>query len=246
MTRVLLMTSTIAPAPNVFLLAHKSPVKRLADYVRALTFYVTLLKRDVVEKLVYVDNSGYDLTALRAIAQNAGVIERCEFVSFRSEPQPNVSRYFLEINLIKEAMARSDFLAGHEIDIWKVTGRYIVSNAAAIITRAPASADFYVNCRNYRQRTLDFYFVRFNRATLERLLMSELEELRTLTSGEDIIRQRIERRNTGGLRIIARFNETPRIFGTRGYDGGRYGGAKDSAKYAVRYCLNKVLPQLWI
>jgi hypothetical protein len=48
------------------------------------------------------------------------------------------------------------------------------------------------------------------------------------------------------LAIVPRFNETPRLLGTRGYDGGRYGGAKDSAKFAARYCLNKIIPQLWI
>ncbi len=241
-----MMTSTIAPAANVFLLAHSSPAQRLADYVRALNFYVTLLQQDIVDKLVYADNSGYDLTALRAIAQNAGVLERCEFISFRLESQPNVSRYFLEINLVTEAMARSEFLSGADVAIWKVTGRYIILNAAAIISRAPASADFYVNCRNHPYRTLDFYFVRFNSATLERLLTFELEEFRTVKSGEDILRERLERGATGELVIIPRFNETPRILGTRGYDGGRYGGARDSAKYALRYCLNKVLPQVWI
>jgi hypothetical protein len=241
-----MMTSTIAPAANVFLLAHSSPAQRLADYVRALTFYVTLLKQNIVDKLVYADNSGYDLTALRTIAQNAGVSEQCEFVSFRLESQPNVSRYFLEINLVKEAMARSEILAGEDVAIWKVTGRYIILNAAAIISRAPASADFYVNCRNHPYRTLDFYFVRFNKATLERLLTFGMEEFRTVKSGEDILRERLQRGDTGDLVIIPRFNETPRILGTRGYDGGRYGGARDSAKYAVRYCLNKVLPQVWI
>jgi hypothetical protein len=246
MKRVLFMTSTIAPAANVFLLAHNSPAKRLLDYSRALSFYVRLLKRNIVDKLVYVDNSGHDLTDLRMIAQNAGVTERCEFVSFRSEPQANVSRYFLEINLIKEAMVRSEFLAGADVDIWKVTGRYIILNAAAIIARAPVYADFYVNCRNHPHRTLDFYFVCFNRATLERLLTFELEEFRTIRSGEDILRERLDRISAAGLVIIPRFSETPRIVGTRGFDGACYGGGKDSAKYAIRCCLNKILPQVWI
>jgi hypothetical protein len=241
-----MMTSTIAPAANVFLLAHNSPQQRFDDYVRALRFYVNLLKQENLEQLVYVDNSGYDLTDLRTIAQKAGVAHRCEFISFRLEPQPNVSRYFLEINLMIEAMVRSEFLAGADVAIWKVTGRYIVLNAAAIIARAPASADFYVNCRNHPYRTLDFYFVRFNRASFERLLTHKLEEFRIQKSGEDILRERLDRGDTADLAIIPRFNETPRLLGTRGYDGGRYGGAKDSAKYAARYCLNKVIPQLWI
>ena len=244
--RVLMMTSTIAPASNVFLLAHNSPTQRLHDYERALSFYVGLLKGNVVDKIVYVDNSGYDLAPLRTIALNAGVSEQCEFVSFRLESQPNVSRYFLEINLIKEGMARSQILSGTGVAIWKVTGRYLVLNAATIIARAPSSADFYVNCRNYPYRTLDFYFVRFNAATLERLLTAELEEFRTVKSGEDILRERLQRNSAGDLKIIPRFNETPRLFGTRGYDRGHYGGIKDSAKYAIRYCLNKVLPQVWI
>ena len=73
------------------------------------------------------------------------------------------------------------------------------------------------------------------------LLASEVHN-----SGEDILRERMQRNSTGDMTIIPRFNETPRLLGTRGYDGGRYGGAKDSAKYALRYCLNRILPQLWI
>ena len=228
------------------MLAHKDPSKRLQDYLAALPFYIDLLKRDIIDRLVYADNSGYGLSQFREIAEASGVADRCEFISFRSDPIPDVSRYFLEINLIKEAISKSRFMAEDDIQIWKVSGRYLVVNAGDIMLRAPSQSDFYVNCRNHPYKTLDFYLVRFTKLAFEKILFSNLEEFRTRRSGEDIVRQRIDESRYPELVITPRFNKTPRIVGTRGFDGARYGGVRDSAKFAVRYWMNMLLPQIWV
>ncbi|HWJ69896.1 MAG TPA: hypothetical protein VNS79_07610 [Sphingobium sp.] len=239
------MTSTIAPAVGAFLLRHNDPHKRLEDYREAMSFYVSLLQADIVDQLVYADNSGHDLAALRQIALEAGVLDRCEFISFHTPAVADVSRYYLEINLLNEAIARSQFLAQDDVDIWKVTGRYLIPNAARIIQRAPA-ADLYINCRNRPEWTIDFFIVRFTKAVFRTLLFARIEEFRTIRTGEDILRERIDAFRDPDLKIIPRFNETPRVVGTRGYDGARYEGPKGFAKYLLRSWSNKLLPQVWI
>lgn len=245
MKQILLVTSTIAPSKDAFLLAHNDPEKRLQDYVKALAFHVRLLQKKLIDGIVYADNSGYDLSALRKICDDAGVLDRCEFISFNTPAQPNLSRYYLEINLMIEAFARSEMLAQDDIEVWKVTGRYLILNAEKIVRRAP-KADLYINCRNRPKPVIDFYFVRFTKPVFYNLLAAGLDDFANITTGEDILRERIDVLNDPTIKVVPRFNETPHIIGTRGWDGLSYHGVKDTGKYYFRYWMNKVLPGVWI
>jgi hypothetical protein len=246
MTDVLLMTSTIAPSKQAALLVFRDPEQRLREYATALSFYVDLLRRNVFDKLVYADNSGHDLGSLAKIAEEAGVADRCEFLSFVQTPPPEANRYYLETQLLIEAMARSRFLAEENAAIWKITGRYLIVNLERIIRRAPKTGDLYINCRNHPTRVVDFYLTRFTRPVFDRLLAANLEEFAGLRTGEETLRERIDRNSDPAIKVIPRFNETPRIMGTRGFDGARYGGAKDHAKFVVRSALNTLLPGIWV
>ena len=245
MTKILLMTSTIAPARDTFLLNHSDAKSRLEDYKEALAFYSVLIKDKIIDKIVYADNSGYDLADIRQIASDVGILDQCEFVSFNTPAVPNVNRYYLEINLVNEAFEKSQFLALDDAVIWKVTGRYIIPNVAEIIQRAPA-ADLYINFRNRPERTLDFFIVRFTRKAFEKLLFNQVEDFKNIRTGEDILRERLDALQGSDLVIIRRFNETPRVVGKRGYDGARYESRAGYAKYVLRVWANKLLPQVWI
>jgi hypothetical protein len=246
---ILLITSTIAPAPDTFALKVIDPVSRLAEYCTALRFYLNLLDRGLVDHIVYADNSGHPLTELQAIVDQRGHAARVEFLSFGSTADSRYGRYFLEMNLIDTAFGLSKILSTKTDQvIWKVTGRYVVQNIARIIATAPRGFDLYVNCRNRPMRFLDFYLVAFRSRTYPQLLGREIEAYRaTGLSGEIILRNRIDDGTFGGMKIVPRFRTPPRLTaGRRGYDGAEYSGAKESLKYLARSLANRLLPWLWI
>jgi hypothetical protein len=243
---ILFLTSTISPNRAVSMLAYRDPEKRIQDYIKAFEFYANRIKNNTFDRLVYVDNSGYSLSSLEKIANQTGISERCQFISFTTVPPENVSRYCLELNLMQEGMRRSSLLEDERATIWKVTGRYIVANIENIVSKAPQNADLYINCRNFPERVCDFYLVRFNRLAYDRLIARDTEEFRTARSGELILRERIDTRFEPDISIVPRFNVTPRLNGVRGWDGARYGGPKDLSKYLVRAVFNRLAPGLWL
>src|SRR5271169_5201413 len=64
MKNTLLLTSTIKPNPNQPKLKLTNPEERLEDYRKALVFYTGALKEGIIDRIVFVDNSGFDLKCL--------------------------------------------------------------------------------------------------------------------------------------------------------------------------------------
>ncbi|MEQ8178796.1 MAG: hypothetical protein RIA10_10745 [Amphiplicatus sp.] len=244
---ILLMTSTIAPKAGTFALKRADPADRLNDYVKALTFYAGETRRGVFDALVYVDNSGHSLEALRDAAARAGVAEKAEFVSYEADLPVEFSRYYLEAHLLIEAMNRSAVLrAAGEAAIWKVTGRYIVENVAEIVRTQPASFDLYLNLRNSPERVVDFFLAAFRKDAFWKTVGRDIEDYRTTEAGEKILRRKIDDGAFSELRIVPRLVRTPKVFGVRGFDGASYGGLKHQAKFYLRAAANRALPWLWI
>lgn len=244
---ILLMTSTIAPKAGTFALKRADPADRLADYVKALAFYASETRRGVFDALVYADNSGHSLGALREAVAKIGVSDKVEFVSYEADVPAEFSRYYLEANLLVEAMNRSAVLreAGAAA-IWKVTGRYIVENVGEIVRTQPADFDLYLNLRNNPERVVDFFLAAFRRDAFWKTIGRDLEEYRSKEAGEKILRRKIDGGAFGSLKIVPRLARTPKVFGVRGFDGASYGGLKHQAKFYLRAAANRALPWLWI
>lgn len=244
---ILLATSTIAPKSDTFLLKVIDPADRLAQYEKALRFYLGLINVGVIQEIVYADNSGYPLDTLQAIAAESGHGDRVEFISYTATLDPNNSRYYLEVHLINEAMQRSKRLAAADPEtvIWKVTGRYLLANAAAIIRSYPPEADLYINLRNRPYETLDFYFVGFRQGSYHQHIGRDFADFAGTQNGEDVLRRKIDA-GFEGVQVAPRFRVTPRLKGIRGFDGSKYGGLSDTTKYYARRVTNRLLPGLWI
>lgn len=243
---ILLMTSTIAPKADTYALKRADPADRLRDYAAALEFYLQAVGRGDFASLVYVDNSGYPLDMLAAIATRAGLANRCEFISYLADTPPQFSRYYLELNLLVEAMQRSAELRAAAATIWKVTGRYIVENIASIVATAPATFDLYLNLRNRPERVADFFLVGFRRDSFWETIGKDVEDYKTTEAGEIILRRKIDEGAFGEAVIRRRLVRTPKISGVRGFDGARYDGLAYTLKYYLRAVANRVAPWLWI
>lgn len=245
---IALITSTIAPDPNVHQLVRTNVADRLADYKVAFAFYCDQLNAGVFDRLVYVDNSGYDLREIEDIAREKGISERVEFISYISKISPNNNRFYLEINLIDYFVKNSLTLRNHPKGmVWKITGRYLIANIKSIIARCNGKpADFYVNMRNRPYKVVDFFLVGFNLAAYEALFLNNLAMYEGLHDDERALRRYLDADAPPSLRIRKRLPVTPRVIGVRGFDGGRYGGWNGTVKFYIRLIFNKALPFFWI
>lgn len=245
---IALITSTIAPDTNVHLLARTNVNQRLEDYKAAFSFYCDQLSAGVFDWLVYVDNSGYDLSEIESIARKKNVLNRVEFISYKSNTAPSNNRFFLEINLIDYFVKNSSVMHKNpKAMVWKITGRYLIKNIRSIVKHCNKThADMYINMRNYPYKVVDFYFVGFTLVAYEALFARNLYLYEGLSDGELTLRRYLDSTALPSLRIQKRLPVTPRLIGIRGFDGGRYGGRKDTTKYYIRSVFNKVLPFVWI
>lgn len=247
MQNILLMTSTIKPAVDTFLLKVVDAETRLSQYKEALDVYLGMLGQGVFDGIVYMDNSGYPLEALEAQVAEWGLSDRVEFLSYTQTLSTDNSRYYLEMSLLDHAMDMSQVLKAHpQAVIWKVTGRYIVSNADKIVGSWPAETDLYINLRNHPYKTLDFYFFGFRCGSYGDHIGRDRQDFEGTRNGEDILREKLDGGVFSGLRVVKRLRHTPRLLGVRGFDGARYGGWKDRTKYEIRRLANVVLPWLWV
>jgi hypothetical protein len=136
----LLLTATIDPG-NTLMVARRDPQVRLADYRRAYAFW---LQSNAVQKILFCENTDYDLSSIRSIAsQNP----RCktEFISFRGNEAGAVQgKGYAEMQIIQHALSASSLLDSSDV-IVKCTGRLTVRNAA-VLFEAMARAQFDVMC----------------------------------------------------------------------------------------------------
>jgi hypothetical protein len=113
----------------------------MAEYERALAFYQGLLVR-VLRAIVFGENSGYDLARLAARFPHPGI----EWVALApQERELRFHRGYAEFQLIDALFERSRVLSSlGDALVWKVSGRYVVANLAALTRSAPRHVDFYV------------------------------------------------------------------------------------------------------
>jgi hypothetical protein len=125
---VLLLTATIDPGSTP-VVARGDPQTRLCDYEQALAAW---LRSGAIDKVVFCENSGYDLSRLESLAASNG---RCsvEFLSFSgNERGAERGKGFSELVGMEYALANSKLLAGCRLVV-KCTGRLTVSNAVALL-----------------------------------------------------------------------------------------------------------------
>lgn len=245
--QLILLTATIRPKPGTFALKRSSAEDRLADYVASARFYAGVLRAMPKLRIVFVENSAADVSDIVAVFERAGVSSRVEVVSYESDVDPATSRYYLEAHLLREALARSEWLkADSSWVVWKITGRYVIENIQKIVESQPKAFDVYMNFRNYPERVVDFYVAGFSRAGLGRLVEGDLDVYRSKDAGESILRRELDEGRFPELAVVKRFSVVPKISGIRGFDSRRYHGLGQTAKYYLRVVMNRVAWWVWI
>jgi hypothetical protein len=99
------------------------------DYEQGLDSW---LASGACRRVVFCENSGYDLASLEALAARYAGAE-VEFISFRgNESGANKGKGHAELGVLGHALATSRLLADCDV-VLKCTGRLIVRNASKLL-----------------------------------------------------------------------------------------------------------------
>jgi hypothetical protein len=249
-TNILVMTATITPPVDAPGMVRLDPVIRMEDYKTALSFYLHHIGSSI-HHIIFVENSGSDVSALRALVKDHGKEAWVVFYVYDGLDYPPVyGRCYGELRLLDEIMSTSIVAAWpSDTMFWKVTGRYKVINLHTMIRSCPVNIDFYCDVRTARQRPwLDMRFMAWTRLGYETVLRGVFEGVREDENqsrpGEETAFYLIKPR-LADTQSCSTWTREPRIDGVRAYDGKNWSRGRQFAVYWLRsfqrYALGRVL-----
>jgi hypothetical protein len=144
------MTACIDPGKGEYRLARADPKVRLADYAKALRFWLSYAD-DRIGDILFIENSNYPLDSLRDIAASSNPRgKRVEFVSLDCNWYPPGGHYgYAELRMLDLALPLSR-LRQTTTHMIKVSGRLVFPRLTRLLNRLPARFDAVVDTRNWR------------------------------------------------------------------------------------------------
>lgn len=139
---VILLTATINPNGMSFTQL-QDPNIRLDQYIQAINFYLN----ETSYKIVFVENSGIDISYIFTKAINAGRVEILSFLG--NDYNKSRGKGLGEARIIEYALEHSIFISNCT-HIIKITGRLIVPNINRVLT--------HLNFKLNADLQVDFHF----------------------------------------------------------------------------------------
>lgn len=251
---LLLLTATITPSEGVPFLKRSDPSIRLQDYEKALKFYLPLLNK-CIDSIIFAENSNSDISNLRDLVNQAGATKQVEFIVFDGlDYPPHYDRAYGEFKLIDYVMNHSQLIhkQDQEIIVWKVTGRYIISNLGKIISSKPSNFDIYCNFRKIPKPWAEMYLIAWTLKGYQACLKNIYHQLKPVMSGEVRVKDPEEvfidllEQVAKDIYLVPRFNLTPQVNGVRGWTNENFLEGRNFYKYYIRSVACKLFPWLWI
>lgn len=182
---LLVMTATIIPAANAGV-KRADPKVRLEDYKRALRYWLGYEHR-AAERILFLENSGADLSEIEAIAREENPLGKpVEVLSVPGNTIPEGRNYgYTEMQLLDDGLLRSR-LRDETTHMVKTTGRLVfpaVGKALDKLERPEEPLELMVECRKlgFPRRGYDAatqLFVSSHRF-YDRILRGSKEEMNT-------------------------------------------------------------------
>jgi hypothetical protein len=141
---VILMSATITPSKDRPGSTRMDPAIRMNDCVEALRYYEGVTP-EVVDRIVFLENSDTDLTPLKNALQRKSYVN-VEFISISSDYRPSRGKGYGEFRMFDEGLLASELIRADD-HIWKVTGRLKILNIKQLICSAPAGYEVYCDLR---------------------------------------------------------------------------------------------------
>lgn len=142
------MTACIDPTSSGVAIHRADPAVRLTDYQAALRFWLHLDDRRI-DRIVFLENSGYPLDALRSLVDKENRLNKqVDFVSMQCNTvPPGVSYGFAELAMLEQGLPQSP--AAQSALYWiKATGRLTFPGLPRLLDRLPDEFLFAVDCRD--------------------------------------------------------------------------------------------------
>ena len=256
----LLLTATITPPTSgVPGITRLEPGLRLRDYLIALEFYLKQ-PTDVIERVVFADNSASDVSAVQDLADRLGGDKQVIVTSHQGlDYPPELGRGYGEMRLLDYLINDFAPLAGlpPETKVWKGTGRYMLINIAASVRASPRRYDLYCDLKNKPHHRFDMRFFSFTLAGYRRIFNGRYHEMReeriTPEGSQFVALPEVQMREfinpylaAHDPAVIPRFRVEPWVDGVRAWDNVAYNKGKGILKYAIRAGTRKFAPKVWI
>ena len=144
---LLVMTATIVPAANAGV-KRADPLLRLEDYKHALRYWLNY-EHPAADRILLLENSGADLSQLRAIATDENQRRKpVEILSVPGNRIPEGTNYgYTEMQMLDDGLAMSQ-LRRETTHMVKATGRLTFTNVQGLIRRLPAEYRIAVDSRS--------------------------------------------------------------------------------------------------
>ncbi|CAN5469865.1 hypothetical protein BH10ACI2_BH10ACI2_09150 [soil metagenome] len=141
------LTACIDPSGGLIKLQRHDPAVRLNDYLKAMRFWLNL-PDERLNKIVFVENSGYPLDELSDICKTQNPFgKKVELISSSTNSYPEGVHYgYAELHSIEQAFDRSQLLKSSTYFI-KATGRLRFPNISQLLDLLPDEYLFSVDCR---------------------------------------------------------------------------------------------------
>lgn len=257
-SNILLLTATITPPAGATHLQRRDPKIRLADYEKALRFYLPLIDK-CIDYIVFVENSSADIHPLKELVKQVNIPQhKVEFIIIDgSDCSPAYGRGHCEFRAVEYAMHHSTLINAQQEEsvIWKVTGRYIIKNICKLIESQPEVFDIYCHLKDKckiiptSMPWAELYLVAWTIKGYRLGMKDVYHDLKFTPKNpmppEMAFRFFIEQR-LKTLKIIPRFKVIPFVIKEGGIVNKSSLRPSQLLRYAIRVVMNRLLPQVWI
>lgn len=249
---LIVMTATITPAQGIGNSVRVDPALRLSEYLEAFRHYASL-PDELVQGILFLENSGHDLTPFRELQRTLGTRKQIEFLSTSTDYPAEKGKGYGEFLMLDQGMShlRAQGWPG-DTQVWKVTGRLIVKNMARMVRQAPPAFALYADFRHVPvlgsrlggNEWLELRLVAFSLDGYDRHFRGHYGDGYVIERAFfDRLFPLVQTRPQG---VHPRFRTQPELEGFSGYSNKSYSSLEYRMKGAIRSLTRTALPFLWI
>lgn len=253
----LLLTACINPTTNVAgepMVRRSDPLVRLSDYLASIKFWLNY-DDPRITAIVFVENSGYDLSSLIEFTRASNPNKRpIEFLQLAASPIPNGLHYgYSELEMIDYAFKNSQLIQSCNFFI-KTTGRLYFPKLSKLLNKISPRCNFASDARDYSFRKINKHYVIttlfvVQKDFYEKVLLNT--RLQMASNGQSHIEtlyfyilKPLYKKSSRTLMLRFPFNVDP--VGVGAHWNTSYSSLKKKRESFVRSILRVVTPGLWI
>ena len=244
------LTATIAPPQAA--VTRNDPQVRLRDYLDSLEFYVSM-PTAVVDRILFVDNSGSDLTPIEQFVRARAADKVIELISFEGNDHAvSYGKAYGEFKLMDFGIKHTSLLTESD-HFWKVTGRLRVLNLADVISAVTTHYDVLCDLHNFPlvgtgklfgNHWMDLRLFSCTQKAYKKLFAGRHKEFGPRMNQDVLYDVVMEARSH--MNILPRFVEQPVISGASGRHDRDYHTGLQRMKTVIRSGVRKCFPFIWV